>query len=373
MKAERKIAINATSVGEDPTGLGVYTYEMLAELLKADHDFVIFASSGELKRRYGNRVVSVSPRTSPALGSKGHLARYLWEQTVLPWELWRRKVSLLYSTVPEGILNPLSKQRQIITVLDIIPAKYHRLFPKMKYHFLYSLPILLRNAQRVVCASENTKRDLLSFYGIRNKPISVVYPGLNRQSFYPRERGLVRKRYGFGEYLFYVGDMRPYKNLKRSLEAFARLDLESLRFVVVGKKDPRFYPKLRMEVDRLSLKDRVVFMGYVPGEELPCLYSEARALVFPSLYEGFGLPPLEAMACGCPVVTSNAASLPEVCGEAAHYVDPESVDSIAEGISRVVTDQNLRNTLIHKGIQRAKLFSWEKAAKMVLNIFEDVL
>jgi glycosyltransferase involved in cell wall biosynthesis len=373
MKRNRKIAINATSVGEDPTGLGVYTYEMLVELVKADYDFVIFAGSIELRKQYGNKVIPVSPRTSPALGSKGHLARYLWEQTVLPVKLWRQKASLLYSTVPEGILNPFSRQKQIITVLDIIPAKYHRLFPKMKYHFLYDLPILLRNARRVVCASENTKRDLLSFYGIKNKPISVVYPGLNRQRFYPRERGLVRKRYGFGEYLFYVGDMRPYKNLERSLEAFARLNLKDLRFVIAGKKDPRFYPQLQRKVDQLSLGEKVVFTGYASGEDLPSLYSEARALVFPSLYEGFGLPPLEAMGCGCPVVTSNAASLPEVCGNAAYYIDPFSIESIAEGIYKVISDQNLRSTLIGRGLERAKLFSWEKAAKEVLDIFEEVL
>jgi glycosyltransferase involved in cell wall biosynthesis len=243
----------------------------------------------------------------------------------------------------------------------------------MRYHFLYDLPILLRNAKRVVCASENTKKDLASFYGIKDKPISVIYPGLNRQRFYPREKGLAKKRYGLGDYLFYVGDMRPYKNLDRCLKAFARLNLPDLRFVVVGKKDPRFYPNLKREVDRLSLKDKVVFMGYVPGDDLPSLYSEAKALIFPSLYEGFGLPPLEAMACGCPVVTSRAASLPEVCGEAAHYVEPESVDSIVEGMHKALTNNDLRRTLVERGLERAKLFSWEKAAKEVLNIFEQML
>jgi glycosyltransferase involved in cell wall biosynthesis len=373
MKEKPRIAINATSVGEDPTGLGVYTYEMLVELMKADHDFVIFASSGELKKRYGDRVIPVSPRTSPALGGKGHLARYLWEQTGMPWELWKRKVSLLYSTVPEGILNPLSRRKQIITVLDIIPAKYHRLFPKMRYHFLYDLPILLRNAKWVVCASEHTKRDLVGFYGIKDKPISVIYPGLNRQRFYPREKRPARERYGLGDYLFYVGDMRPYKNLDGCLKAFAELNFPNLRFVVVGKKDPRFYPNLRREVDRLSLKDSVIFMGYVPGEDLPSLYSEAKALIFPSLYEGFGLPPLEAMACGCPVITSRAASLPEVCGNAAYYVDPENVDSIAQGMHKAITDNDLRRALSRRGLERAKLFSWDKAAREVLNIFERVL
>ena len=126
-------------------------------------------------------------------------------------------------------------------------------------------------------------------------------------------------------------------------------------------------------MDELFLKDRVVFLDYVPEKDLPHLYSEAAAFVFPSLYEGFGLPPLEAMACGCPVIVSNAASLPEVCGDAAYYVDPYDVESIAEGIYKVLMNEILRQDLIAKGLERVKLFSWEKAAKEHLKVFEEVL
>ena len=167
--------------------------------------------------------------------------------------------------------------------------------------------------------------------------------------------------------------MRPYKNLERSLEAFALLNLKEYKFVIGGKKDPRFFPRVRKKVDALSLKDRVVFLDYVPEENLPHLYSEAAAFVFPSLYEGFGLPPLEAMACGCPVVVSNTASLPEVCGNAAYYVDPYDVENIAEGIYKVIMNQTLRQNLIKKGLERAKFFSWEKSAEEHLKVFREVL
>ena len=374
MKHNAKIAINGTFSHENPTGLGVYTYELLLELLKikCDFDFSVYSSSANLKMLYPDKVIPVSHYTSPALRFKGHLMRLLWLQTILPFKLKRLNSTLLYSTVPEGILNPHIKQ--IITLQDLIPVKYPELNPKMKYHFYYSLPIMLKNSQAVICISENTKSDIIAYYGIKDKPIYVIYAGLNRQQFYPRENGTVKKRYGLTNYLLYIGDMRPYKNLERSLEAFARLNLRKFKFVIRGKKDPRFYPRIQKKIDGfLLLKDKVVFLGYVPEEDLPYLYSEAAAFVFPSLYEGFGLPPLEAMACGCPVVVSNVASLPEVCGDAAYYVNPYNIESIAEGMYKVLTDESLRRSLIEKGLERAKLFSWEKAAKEHLEVFKEVL
>jgi len=374
MKGKKnRIAINATFGHENPTGLGVYTHELVLELLKAecDYDFTVYSSSSALKKMYPEKVTRVSPRTSPVLGFAGHLTRVLWQQTMLPFKLRRQKTSLLYSTVPEGIL--FSHQKQIITIHDIVPIKYPEMYPRTKYFFRYNVSILLNNSQAVICPSENTKRDVITYYAIKDKPFYVIYAGFNRQRFYPREKGVVQKRYGLGNYLLYIGDMRPYKNLERSLEAFARLNLTDLSFVIGGKKDPRFYPGIEKKVDRLLLKSKVIFLGYVPEEDLPHLYSEAAAFVFPSLYEGFGLPPLEAMACGCPVVASPVASLPEVCGDAVQYVDPYDVESIAQGIREVLTDEMMRQNLRAKGLERAKLFSWERAAKEHLKIFEECL
>lgn len=373
MNKKAKIAINATFTHENPTGLGVYTYELVQEILKAecDFDFTIYSSSSYLKSLYPNRVTRVSRYTSPDFGLKGHLMRLLWEQTILPFKVKMKKMSLLYSAVSEGILSPYRKQ--IITIHDILPMKYPESCPNMKYYFSYSLPTLLKNSRAVICVSENTKQDIIGYPGVKDKPIYVIYEGFNRQRFYPRENGTVQKQFGLTNYLLYVGDLRPYKNLERSLEAFARLNLREFKFVIGGKKDPRFYPRVKKKVDELFLKDQVVFLDYVREENLPYLYSEAVAFVFPSLYEGFGLPPLEAMACGCPVIVSNAASLPEVCGDAAYYVNPYDVQSISKGIYEVLVDDKLRQNLREKGLERAKLFSWEKSAKEHLKVFEVVL
>lgn len=373
MKNRIKIAINATFMHENPTGLGVYTYELLLELLKLESDFalVVYSCSRDLKRLYPEKVNLITPYTSPALGFKGHLMRFIWQQTVLPIKLRREKACLLYSTVPEGILFPNLKQ--IITTHDILPVRYPEMYPLMKYHFYYNLPILLKNAWMVICVSETTKKDIITYYNIKDKPIHVIYEGVNRKRFYPREKGIVQKRYGLTKYLLYVGDMRPHKNLERSLEAFSSLNLRDVKFVIVGKKDPRFYPRLEGKVNERSLKDKIVFLDYVSQEDLPRLYSEAEAFIFPSLYEGFGLPALEAMACGCPTVVSNVASLPEVCGDAAYYVNPYNVDYIAEGINRVIEDLELRNNLIQKGLERAKLFTWEKAARKMLDLYRKAV
>jgi glycosyltransferase involved in cell wall biosynthesis len=368
-----KIAINATFTLENPSGLGIYTDELVQELLKleCDFDFTVYSSSKDLKNLYPNSVIFVTPYTSPSLGLKGHLMRLLWQQTILPFRLRKQKAGLLFSTAPEGIWK--SSQKQILTILDIIPVKFPEILPRMKYYYYYILPILLKNSHLVICISENTKKDIISYYKVKEKFIHVIYPGFNKEKFYPRNERVGENQWGKGKYLLFIGDMRPYKNLERVLEAFARLDLRDINFLIGGNKDPRFYPRIEKKVDELFLKDRVLFLDYVSQKNLPHLYSEAGAFVFPSLYEGFGLPPLEAMACGCPVIVSNVASLPEVCGDAGYYVDPYRVESIAEGIYQVLTDESLRQSLIEKGLIRAKLFSWEKSAEEHLKVFEEVL
>ena len=374
MKDAPLIAINATFMHENPTGLGRYTYEVVKALLEieCDFDFTIYSSSSELKRLFPDKVMSVSSITSPSLGYKGHLMRLLWLQTILPFKLKKQRASLFYSPVAEGILNPPLKQ--VITIYDFIHLKFPEMYSQKKYYYYYNytLPIILRNSQAIVCISENTKKDLLSFYGIKDKPIYVIYEGFDKQRFYPRDKGVMYKRYGLKKYLLYIGDLKPYKNLERSLEAFAMLGLKDYIFVIGGRKDPRYYPRIKSKVEELSLQDRVLFLGYVHEEDLPHLYSEAEAFIFPSLYEGFGLPPLEAMACGCPVLTSNVASLPEVCGDAAFYVDPYNTEAIAEGMYKILTDEKLKKELIRKGLERVKLFSWKNAAMQLIKVFEEV-
>ncbi len=373
MKINRKIAINATILHDKPSGLGVYTYELIVELLKnsSEIDFKVFSGLKSLKNSYPDEVCLVSNRTSPNLGLKGHLMRLLWQQTVLPIKLKQQKIPLIYSSVPEGIMLPCAKQ--VITIHDLIPLKFPKLFPKLKYHYHYNLPRLLKYSQAVICDSENTKKDVGEIYDLSDKPTYVIHAGLSQKKFHPQVSGIIEEKYGFRNYLLYVGDLRPYKNLERSIEAFSLLRLKDFKFIIIGKKDERFYPALQKKVDALFLRDKVIFMGYISDEDLPSFYSESTALVFPSLYEGFGLPLLEAMACGCPVITSNLSSLPEVSGDSALYVDAYSSKSIAAGISSMVTNPQQRDFFKKKGFKRAKRFSWEKTAREVLEVCSSIV
>lgn len=171
-------------------------------------------------------------------------------------------------------------------------------------------------------------------------------------------------------YLLYVGNRKPHKNLPRLLKAYSSLKIgEEVRMMVSGGPDEATINMMTS----LGIEDRVVFAGLIPDKALPSYYRGALALVFPSLYEGFGLPSLEAMACGCPVVVSNTSSLPEVCGDAAFYVNPTDVQSIVNGVREVLQNKRLRETLIENGLKRAKLFTWDHVAQKILNVLEEAI
>jgi glycosyltransferase involved in cell wall biosynthesis len=368
------VIIIATYTHNNPTGLGVYTYELTKELLKKQHDIKLkaYTSSINLKKEFPDTVKTVSQRTSPSFGFQGHVLRILWQQCILPIRMRSQKPSLVFSTVPEGILFPSVKQ--VITLHDIIPLRFLSTKTNMKYHFKHTLPILIKNSKAIVCVSEFTKREVINYFGIHDKPVFVIYEGYDREKFYQRPFGKIKQKYGIPlDYLLYIGDMKPYKNIEKTLEAFKRLNLKKHVFVIGGRKDARYFPNIKKKIDELALHDRVIMPGYIVEEDLPSLYSEASAYIQPSLYEGFGLPPLEAMACGCPVIVSRAASLPEVCDNAAWYIDPEDVGSIAEGISKVLTDTMLRSSLIQKGLARSKYFSWERSAQEHIKVFKELL
>ncbi|MEL6496036.1 MAG: glycosyltransferase family 1 protein, partial [Cyanobacteria bacterium J06623_7] len=237
----------------------------------------------------------------------------------------------------------------------------------------YALPFLLKQSQRIICVSEFTKQDVIQTYGISSDLIDVVYNGYDRDLFSPQSNPAILQKYSLDKYFLYVGDMRFYKNLGRCLVAFDRLPSQELKFVVTGKKDDFFYPEIERQVSKLAAKERIIFLDYVPSEDLPALYSMAQSLVFASLYEGFGLPILEAMACGCPVITSKVTSIPEVGGDCVLYVDPEDVDSIAQAMSQILNDEELRANLIQSGLARVELFSWDRTARELLEVLATCL
>ena len=368
-----KIAINGTYIQEQASGLGVMNQNLISKLLSENKrfDFKVCSHADYFKSNYHKQTIAVNTALSPDRGFSGHIKRILWYQTKLKQQLKSQQADLFFSPVYEGMFFP--NVPQIVTVHDLIPLKYPELSPKWKYYYQYALPWLLKQSKRIVCVSAHTKQDIVETYGLNPDAIDVVYNGYDRDLFYPQPDSAILQKYSLDKYFLYVGDMRFYKNLSRCLEAFDRLPQKDCKFVITGKKDDFFYPKIERQVSKLDTRDRIIFLDYVPSADLPPLYSMAQALVFASLYEGFGLPVLEAMACGCPVITSKATSIPEVGGDRVLYVDPYNVDSIAEGMNQVVNNEKLRTELTKSGLNRAKLFSWNKTARDIIRVFEKCL
>ena len=331
---------------------------------------MIYTLSKKIKKRWPQKTRLVSPIISPGSGAIGHGLRQFWCQSVLPVRILADKVKILYSTVQEGILYP--PVSQVVTIHDILPTKHAKFYPTLKYYQRYVVSKVLRSCKAVICVSESTRQDLIDNFSLKGIPVHVVYEGVDKKKYYPRNGKIIREKYGLNDFILYVGDTRPHKNLRRAYEAFSRIRSEGMKFVCAGPKVSRFFPHVEKRVRELKLEKRVLFLDYVPDEDLPHLYSEAKALVFPSLHEGFGLPPLEAMASGTPVVVSNTSSLPEICGDAACYVDPYDTESIAEGICKVLDNRDFRDHLIAKGLERVKAFSWERSANKILDILKGV-
>lgn len=364
-----EIAISAVAYDErDPSGLNRYTGEFLRGMMPAQPGLVAFATSPGLSELYGEQVRRIGPRTMSESNFKGNLLRLAWYQAVLPRTLKRMRSHVLYSPVPEGMISPPC--RQVITIHDVLPLRFPEVYPRLKYYFRYVLPKIIDASDAIIVDSQATAEDVRRFYRTEDKPIHVVYPGYDSGLFRHQDMRTVERAkssYQLKKFVLSVGETRPYKNIRGLINAFAQVQIPELQLAIVGKGS-KMDPDLKGLPGMLGIADRVKFLGYVPDADLVALYGGAQAFVFPSLYEGFGFPALEAMACGCPVIASIAASIPEVCGEAAEYVDPASSDSIAAGIRRIVCDPMLRKSLAEQGLRRAENFGYDRAALRVLEI-----
>jgi glycosyltransferase involved in cell wall biosynthesis len=289
------------------------------------------------------------------------------------YELYRkisRDTTLFWS--PHYNIPLFYKGKLLVTIHDV----FHLAMPHLVgglHKRLYAkgmFTALRYKADAILSVSNFTANELVRLAGIDQKRINVVHNGVDKSWFNLRKDQNPYNK----PFLLYVGNVKPHKNLVALIKAFELIiDKIPHDLIIVGKKEG-FITKDNLVFDKASvLGDRVHFTGYVKDDMLRQYFVHADALVFPSLYEGFGLPPLEAMACGCPVIVSNAASLPEVCGDAALYCDPYSPEDIANKIQMLMNDANLRESLRQKGLERAKQFSWEKCARETLAVIEKVL
>lgn len=373
-----RIRIDLTPAVQQHAGLGRYAEELTHALigLRSGDEFGVF---------YVDPLGRVPAPPLDGLPSKA----LRWSNK--PWRM--RTLLSSYARVPmdsllgdgdvfhatDHLLPHLGRMRSVFTLHDLIPLKHPEIhLPLNRWYSRLTIPLFLRRADAIICVSQDTKNDAVRFFGLDRSRIWVIPEGVNPRFQPVRDPAVlagVRARYNLPKrFVLNVGTIEPRKNLISLWEAYRALRTEgnAEKLVVVGKKG-WLYQETFVRLRELGLEGEVIFPGYVPDEDLPALYTLAECFTFPSLSEGFGLPPLEAMACGCPVVCSNSSSLPEVCGDAAILVPPTDVANLTAALRRVIREPALQGELRVRGLKQAARFTWQSTARRTLEVYRSVV
>lgn len=395
-----RIGIDFTPAIQQQAGIGRYTRELVRALSRLDsaNRYVLFQASRGAKVPAGPWPDNFRVRSIPLTD---RWLAILWQRLRLPLtvETFTGAVDIFHS--PDFVLPPVRRARTVLTVHDLsFLTTPQTSEPGLRAYLSGAVPRAVARADHILADSRSTKRDLVTHLNADPDRITVVHPGVDPR-FRPLEEPAItefRARYGLDRpFGLSVGTLQPRKNYPTLIEAFARLRRGEARRIegsLAKELAPRLASPLRKTsdvelviaggrgwlyqeifetVDRLRMGDRVRFLGLVRDEDLPALYNAAEVLAMPSLYEGFGLPVLEALACGTPVVTSDVSSLPEVAGDAALLVSPHDVEGISQALQRALNDQELRAVLRERGLIRAQQFTWQKAAETVLGIYQRLM
>jgi glycosyltransferase involved in cell wall biosynthesis len=372
-----RVGIDATAVPVQRTGAGNYIVNLIRTLGQVDrsNEYVIFgkgAHEEELTPGGGSPNIRFIRQDFPGRG-----ARLAWEQVGLPGQVRAHRLDVLHS--PHYTMPLRHSARSVVTFCDMTFVLHPELHQMVKRVFFPTMMRLsARRADRLIAISESTRDDLVRMWGVDRAKVSAI-PLAADAEFGPRNPAEIAEtcgRYGLrpGDYILYVGMLEPRKNVDRLVEAFGLVanKMPGVDLVIAGRRGWMF-DRIFARVEALGLQDRVRFTGYVLSEDLPALYGGARLFAYPSKYEGFGIPVLEAMSCGAPVVTTNVSSMPEVAGDATVLVAPDDVAGLADALLRVSTDHVLRDDLACRGLARAKTFSWERCARETIAVYEAAL
>jgi len=353
------LLINLSFILTKPTGTTTYALNLLPHLQKIDPTLLTSQSFPD------HNCYQTPTNLTSEQGLKGHLRRLLWTQFQLPKIYQNLKSQLLFSPIPEAPLY--TNCRFIVMSHDMIPLRFPKRFSPLTPYHLYYTPQVFNQSLHIICNSESTAKDITKFYQIPTNKITPIPLAYNRSHF--QFLNLPTRNY-----FLYIGRQDPYKNLQRLITAFSALpNRNDYELWLAGPYDQRYSPLLETQTQELGINHLVKFLNYVSYDELPIIINQAIALVFPSLWEGFGLPVLEAMACGTPVITSNISSLPEVAGDAAILINPYNTGEITAAMQTIINDSETRKQLSEKGLKRANQFSWEKTGLATVEVLRKYL
>jgi glycosyltransferase involved in cell wall biosynthesis len=362
---DNSLLINLSFLIKNPTGLATYASNLYPRLKSLNPTLLTSQAIADFD------LINTPANITSDQGTKGHLRRLLWTQFKLPNVYRHHHARLVFTPIPEAPL--FSDCRYVTTAHDLIPLRFGRRFSRLKLYFQLYVPLVLRQAEHILCNSESTANEIMEFFKIPARKITPTPLAYDAQNFRPLQ--LPTKNY-----FLYIGRHDAHKNVHGLIAAFAEFAKRSsehwdYELYIAGPYDDRYTDNLRMQVLELGqgLGQRIKFLDYVPYSDLPKLINQAIALVFPSFWEGFGLPALEAMACGTPVIASNVSALPEVTGDAALLINPYDHREIAAAMSRLVDEHYLRSDLSRASLKRARLFSWDRTAAQTIEVLSRYL
>lgn len=386
-----RIGVDATCWG-NRRGFGRFTRELMSALLEIDktNEYLLFVDRDISETNTlpsGITRVTVNTRHSPTRAASADSSRSLIDLWAMTRAVWRHKIDVFFFPAVYSYFPVLNRTELVVTLHDII-ADHHPdlIFPNLKSKLFWKLKqyVAVRQSALIATVSEHSKKQIAEYFDLAESKIRVISEGARPVFRVLEETGetietLARHRLEPGDkFLLYVGGISPHKNLAALINAFEKISTarRDVKMVLVGdyKDDPFFsaYPSLKRQVGELGLEDKVIFTGFIPDEDLVHLYNTAQLLVFPSLEEGFGLPAIEAMSCGTPVLASNCGSLPEVLGEAGSFFNPRDPADMANVITHFLDDDEMRKTMRENGLKRAQKFTWNTGARETLAIFDEL-
>jgi len=371
-----RIGIDARMYRPGATGIGRYIYELTNHIFSIDseNEYVIF-----LNKEAYDSYIPINNRIKKVLTDAKYYS--VEEQTVFIKDLNKEKLDLIHFThfnAPVLYFKP-----SIVTIHDLTLSK----FPGQKMNTIihrlgYNMTIraVTKNAKKIIAVSEHTKKDLIEILNIDKNKISVVYEGIEENFKKVTDKKAItdlHERFKIdNKFFLYVGVWRNHKNLVNLVEAFKKFK-DKYKFdhklVITGREDSKNYPEVRNKINELKLQDEVITPGFVSEEDLITLYSTTEALINPSFYEGFGFPPLEAMACETPAIVSDASCHKEICENNALYFDPNNTDDISEKLNQIITDTKLKEKLITEGLKFVKKYKWSYAGEKTLELYKEIL